>query len=139
MPALSFIVEWESFSFDRLKPFEITLLVALFFCLLRGVRLPWLRLALLLGFLHMALQHRRFSTVMVLLGVLLLAEPIAAMLKPRAKEVTSGSSTRAAKATIFAAVFALCIAAVRFQIPAPIEENHLTPVSALASVPETLL
>jgi hypothetical protein len=139
MPALSFIAEWSSITFERLKPFEATLLATLFICLFRGVRLPPIRLVLLLGFLHMALQHRRYSTVLILTGALLLASPIAATLKSRVTRGSSGSSMRPIKAFTFAAVFVLCVAAARLQFPVALADDHYTPISALASVPDNIL
>jgi hypothetical protein len=139
LSALSFIAEWSSFSFDRLKSFEVTLLVALFFCLFRGVRIPLIRLALLLGLLHMALQRQRFSTVLILAGALLLAEPIAAVLKPRVNRSTGGSRTLPLKATAVAAAFVACFAALRLEIPIGITNAPFAPVAALASVPDNIL
>jgi hypothetical protein len=91
MSALSFISEWSSATFNRLGPFEVLLLVVLFFCLIRGVRVPLIRLTLLLGMLHMALAHRRFTIVFAIGAALLLAEPIAAALKPRSKDIPASS------------------------------------------------
>ncbi len=139
MPALAFIMEWASSSFERLTPFEVALLAALFYCLFRGVRMPLIRLALLLGFLHMALQHRRFSTVLLLTGALLLAEPIAATLKPRVKSASRGSRRLPVKVSAFAAAFVLCLAAVRLAVPVVIDDDSQTPIAALASVPDNLL
>jgi hypothetical protein len=138
MPALSFISEWSSTTFETLRPFEITLLATLFFCLFRGVRVPLMRLALLLGFLHMALQHRRFSTVLILTGILLLAQPIAAALKGLAKSLPSSHSFRV-KASAIAAAFIVCFAVLRLQIPVVIADDGQTPISALASVPDNVL
>ena len=138
IPALSFISEWGSSTFEKLRPFEITLLAALFFCFFRGVRIPLIRLALLLGFLHMALQHTRFSTVLILTGTLLLAEPIAATLKSLVKDTANSRSVRV-KASAFAAAFILCFATLRLQIPVVIPDDEQTPISALASVPDNVL
>ena len=139
MPALAFISEWSSSTFETLRPFEITLLAALFFCLFRGVRVPLIRLVLLLGFLHMALQHRRFGTVLVLTGVLLLAEPIAATLKSRTAAAPSGSPSLWMKASAFAAVFVVLFATLRLQIPIVITDDGQTPITALANVPDSVI
>jgi hypothetical protein len=138
LSALSFIAEWTRYSFGSLEPFEVTLLFALFFCLLRGVRIPTIRLLLLLGLLHMALQRQRFSTVLILAGALILAEPIAAMLKARIKREPR-SPALPLKASAVAAAFVLCFSALRLAIPIVITNDHLTPIAALASVPDNIL
>jgi hypothetical protein len=138
MPALSFIAEWSSSTFGRLGAFEVTLLAVLFFCLIRGVRLPFIRLALLLGILHMALEHRRFAVMFAIGAALLLAEPIAAALKSRKTGVQAASVKLYAAASAAGALLIIGLAAVRLAGPVVIADDYKTPVSALASVPETV-
>jgi hypothetical protein len=75
--ALSIIGEWQPQDFARFDGFEACLLLALAFALYRGVVLPPVRIAVLLGLLHLALSHARNGEVLGLLGPLFLAQPLA--------------------------------------------------------------
>ncbi len=75
--ALPLIMEWRSTDFSSLGGFEICLLFAIGLALLRGVQLPPLRIALLLGLLHMALAQGRAVEILALVAPLVLAAPLA--------------------------------------------------------------
>ena len=74
--ALSLISEWQSPNFQKLQPLELCLFVVAAAVLTRGLRLSWLRIALLLGLLHLALKHLRHADLLALLAPLILARPI---------------------------------------------------------------
>ena len=80
---LSGIAEWMPSDFATLQEFEICLLTALFFCLFKPVRVPAIRLLVLLLLLHMALQHMRQQAILVVVAALLLAEPLARAYAPQ--------------------------------------------------------
>lgn len=73
---LKYISEWNPASFGQISIFEIVLLSTLFFLLARPVRVPVIRLLMLLGFLHLALEHIRQLAVLAVIAPILLAEPI---------------------------------------------------------------
>lgn len=75
--ALSVIGEWRSPNFQKLQPLELTLMVGAAVVLSRGLKLSWLRIALLLTLLHLALKHLRHADLLALLAPLLLARPVA--------------------------------------------------------------
>jgi hypothetical protein len=75
--ALPLISEWRPVSFGRIGAFEICLLGLLGLALWRGVMLPPLRIALLLGLLHMALSAGRNLEVLALVTPIVLAAPLA--------------------------------------------------------------
>ena len=75
--ALDHIQEWQSPSFHGIQPLEIWLLAGLAVVLHQGLRLPVLRLALLLALLHLALKHIRNVELIGLLPPLFLATPLA--------------------------------------------------------------
>lgn len=75
--ALQSIREWQSPNFHRLQPLEIWLLGGLAFALHQGLKLPPIRLLLLLGFIHLALKHVRYIELLGLLTPLFLASPLA--------------------------------------------------------------
>lgn len=79
-PALALIGEWQPQNFARLGGFEFILLLGIGFALWRGVRLPPIRLLILLGFVHMALAHGRNGELLGLLGPLVIAAPLAPQL-----------------------------------------------------------
>ena len=78
--ALPLIMEWRAADFSSVGPLEICLLLGLGLALWRGIRLPPLRIALLLGFLHMALSQGRAGEILGLLAPLALAAPLAAQI-----------------------------------------------------------
>ncbi len=80
---LSDIGEWHSIDFSKPSPLEIALMATLYVCLSRGVRIPPVRLLIMLGLLHMALQHQRHQMLAGIVGALLLAEPLAHALRPQ--------------------------------------------------------
>jgi hypothetical protein len=74
--ALALIREWAAADFSSLGAFEICILLAFGLALYRGVKLPPLRIAMLLVLLHMALSHGRSVEILVLLAPLILATPL---------------------------------------------------------------
>jgi hypothetical protein len=89
--ALSQIGEWRSPNFQRLQPLELAFLVAAAAFLYRGMRLPLLRLFILLGLVHLALKHARHADLLALLGPVVLAQPFAAQWWGEDRENSSGS------------------------------------------------
>lgn len=73
---LQYISEWNPASFGEISMFEILLLFTLFFLLARPTRIPVIRLLMLLGFLHLALEHIRQLAVLAVIAPILLAEPL---------------------------------------------------------------
>lgn len=80
---LAHIGEWQSPNFHGLQTLEIWLLggMALFFY--QGLRLPPVRLLLLLSLLHLALKHVRYVELLGLLTPLFLATPLATQWQQR--------------------------------------------------------
>lgn len=82
--ALDNIAEWRSPSFHGFQPLEIWLLGGFAVALHQGIRLPILRLVLLLALLHLALKHVRNVELIGLLPPLFLATPLARQWRERA-------------------------------------------------------
>lgn len=76
--SLNTISEWKAPAFRGLEPMEIWLLVAGALALANGLRLPPLRIVLLLGLLHLALRHVRHGELLGLLAPIIVAQPLAA-------------------------------------------------------------
>lgn len=75
---LGWIGEWLSPNFHALQPLEIWLLGGLALVLHQGLRLPPMRLILVLGLLHLSLKHVRNIELVGLLTPLFVAAPFAA-------------------------------------------------------------
>jgi hypothetical protein len=130
--ALSLIKEWQSPDFQNLPMQELMLLAAIFGALACGLKLPVLRLLLVLGFLHLFLKHARNIELMAVLTPLVVA-PILARQWPSLRPDSSAFLARPAGrssttlALSFAALFAACmIKLANIQPP-----TDTTPVAAL--------
>jgi hypothetical protein len=104
--ALPLIMEWKPADFGSVSALEICLLLGIGLALWRGIKLPALRIALLLGLLHMALSQGRAGEVLALLAPLVLAAPLAFEIGGR--EVAYAAPP--ARGALFAGVAALLMA-----------------------------
>jgi hypothetical protein len=75
--ALPLIMEWKPAEFGSLGALEVCLLLGVGLALYRGIKLPPLRIVLLLGLVHMALAQGRAAEILGLIGPLVLAAPLA--------------------------------------------------------------
>jgi hypothetical protein len=139
LKTIGMITEWNPVDFAKIGPFEVVLLTTLFLCLWRGVRVPLIRLALLIFLLHMALTHARHGMVLGVVGALVLAEPFRRAFPQASEEVTAPVSRREAYAlTAAAAVLCVVVTAIRLATPLSPVDTRNTPVKALAHVPAAL-
>ncbi len=82
--SLSIVDEWRSPDFHELQPIEVWLMLALAVILSKGLRLPPVRLVLLLGLIHLGLKYARSAELVGLLAPLVVAGPLAMQLRPTA-------------------------------------------------------
>jgi hypothetical protein len=140
MTSLAGVGEWRPMDFSHVGPLEIALVVTLYVTFQRGVRLPPVRLVLLLLLLHMALQHNRHQILLATIGAMLLAEPLAeplgGALAPDRCATPSGAVRRGGLAAFAAAVLAL--AGVRLAVPIVRVDSPSAPIAALDHVPVAL-
>lgn len=68
------IGEWQSPDFHVFQPLELWLLIGAAVALTRGLRVPPVRLFLLIGLLHLSLKHVRHAELLGFLGPVLIAE-----------------------------------------------------------------
>ncbi len=80
MKSLAWIGEWEPVDFGRIQLLELMILGGLALGFSGQVRLPPIRMLILLGLVHGALSHARNGQLLGLVGVLILAEPFGAAL-----------------------------------------------------------
>ena len=71
------IIEWRAPDFQTIQPIEIWLLGFLAFCLLLGIRIRVTRIVLLVGLLHLALQHVRNAELVGFVAPLVVLPSIA--------------------------------------------------------------
>jgi hypothetical protein len=83
---LSTVSEWTAADFTKFGPFEASLLALLGIALGRGLTLPWPRLLLVLGLVHMALAHVRSIESFALLVPLIVAKPWSAQWLSRPRD-----------------------------------------------------
>jgi hypothetical protein len=142
MKILPNILEWRAATFQQPTLFEGALLATLGIGLWRGVRVPPLRLLLLIGLVHMALQHVRQQAVLAALAPLLLAEPFGRSLAPG--EPRTRLHPRIGMADLrrwlpiplaVALVGVGAVAGLRLARPLVRRDNANVPVSAIAHVP----
>ncbi len=142
MKVLPNILEWRGATFQQPSLFEGVLLATLFLGLWRGVRTRPLRLVLVVGLVHMALQHVRQQAILAGLAPLLLAEPFGRALSggpavtrldPR---IGFTDLRRWLAIPMIVAVLAVGVV-VGFRLAEPVvrADNPNVPVTAMAHVP----
>ena len=132
-PELANISEWRAADFSHPGGLEFALVALLALALTRPLRLAPVRLLILLGLVHMSLQHARHEMLLAILGPMLLAAPIAKALDRPAPSLAPG---RAVVAAALAA--ALGIAGARLALPLTRADSASAPIAALQATPESL-
>src|ERR1700736_6175747 len=100
--ALPLIMEWKPADFGRVGAFEVCLLIGIGLALFRGIKLPPLRIVLLLGLLHMALSQVRSAEILALLAPLVLASPLAKQIG--GPEISNSNATAPMRGMMFASI-----------------------------------
>jgi hypothetical protein len=126
-PALRWIGEWRPQDFSHLGAFEL-LLLAGFFGMSRGVKLPAVRVLVVLGLLHFALGQVRNADLLALLAPLYLAAPLARQFGGQSQTEVAGPARGVNLATLVVMIAATVLAQMRDVHPA--QSN--TPAAAIA-------
>ena len=133
-----FLGDWQSFSFDTISPFEVTLLALFGLFVLRPVRLSVPRALTLLFLVHMSLAHRRYVYVFAIIAAMTLAQPIAAALADdRSSPRTHGNRAECVSIAIVLIVSMVATFA-RLAVPNVMRDGFASPISALSHVPPQL-
>ena len=132
--ALPLIVEWKPADFGSVGAFEICLLLGVGLALLRGINLPPLRIALLLGLLHMALAQGRAAEILAMVAPLVLAAPLARQIG--GNKVSDPDAVAPARGVLLASVAAALFAATLVYASVHRFEPHTrgSPVAAVAEL-----
>jgi hypothetical protein len=135
--ALSTITEWRPQDFSHIGTFEIIMLGAIGVALHRGVKLPLLRIVMLLGVLHLSLSHVRHADLLGLLAPIILARPLARQFS----ELSAGRNSAAAHSSAWmpAVLLSLLVvvtgmSAFRNDVSPPAKITPANAVHALGSV-----
>jgi hypothetical protein len=128
MHGLGHIGEWQPSDFSQASPFAIALLTTLFVLGSGKLKVPAIRLLILLGLVWLALSHGRHQMLLGVVAPILLA-PSLALAWPARNE--SGKPVWTAVA---AAGFAALIL-IRVALPVVRGDDPVSPVAALAHVP----
>ena len=107
MTSLAWVGEWQPTDFSHIQPLEMIILAGLALGLSGKVRLPPVRLLMLLALIHGALSHGRNEQLLGLVGVLILAEPLGASLGRGHAEAMGAAWHRVAAGTALIAALAL--------------------------------
>ena len=129
--ALSRIGEWAPESFAHPNALEAAILALIGVALTRPLRLPAIRLVMLLGLLHLSLAHARHEMLLAVIAPMLLAKPLAEALG------APGSTGRLDRRAGLVAA-ALAIAAIRLLLPAPTIPAYASTRAALAALPAAI-
>lgn len=136
MHSLASITEWRPISITMLQPVELMAACLLGLIVLRGVRVPPVRALMLLGLAWTACAHSRNQMLAGVLGVLLLAGPVArgrGLSEPAVPPPRPGAMR-------LAGVLLLVGATLGLRLGWPIQRGNAenAPVAALAAVPPAL-
>lgn len=74
--ALSIVNEWRSTDFASFQPLELWIMALIVLGFTARLRLPMMKLLILIGLLHLALAHRRNTEMLALIAPILFAEPL---------------------------------------------------------------
>ena len=127
--SLSFIQEWQQVDFREQFGFEGVVLALVALLGTGRIRVPWFRLLLLLGMLHLAMLHSRHMVLFGITAALLLAEPV-----ERAFSGLERVRRRPGGMALCGLGLAL-VAVIRLTIPVVAVDGRVTPVSAMAQLP----
>lgn len=131
MQSLSDIVEWRPPDFTRITTLEALLMTGLYLALSEGVRIPPMRVLVLIVLLHMTLQHRRHEMLLALVGVMIWCRGTG-----RGREGMTEPLREPKRwyLPLVALAFGVVIIA-RVSLPAGVRETETAPATALAHVP----
>ncbi|MBW8708274.1 MAG: hypothetical protein JF627_03250 [Alphaproteobacteria bacterium] len=127
MQGLGHIGEWQASDFRQVSPFAIALLTTLFVMGRGRLKVPALRLLILLGLVWLALRHGRHQMLLGVAAPILLATSLAKTWPAKSED---GKPLLFLLAAGFAALIPL-----RLALPVVRSDDPVSPVAALAHVP----
>ena len=128
MQGLAHIGEWQPSDFSQLSAFALLLLTALFVLGSGKVRVPFLRLLLLIGLVWLALSHARHQMLLGVTAPILIAPALQ-------KSWPAKQSPASALFALVAGALLLAMSGARLAVPVTRDDGPTTPAAALAHVP----
>jgi hypothetical protein len=132
LQALTRIGEWAPESFAHPNSLEAAMLGLIGVALTRPLRLSAIRLAMLLGLLHLSLAHARHEMLLAVLGPLLLAKPLSEAF------AAPGAAKPFDRRIAGLAAAALAVVIVRIVLPASTIPAYASTRAALSALPANL-
>lgn len=126
METLHMIQEWRPTIPSEMAGFTAVLLATIFFALHKGLKLPVIRLLLLVALLFLAFQHVRHQAVLAIVGALILIEPIG-----RTTRHVEGSPGGLSFRPAIVACLVLVLIVVRLAIPTEQPQSATNPAKAI--------
>jgi hypothetical protein len=130
METLPMIHEWRATIPAESMGFTAVLLATIFFALHKGLKVPIVRLILLVALLFLAFQHVRHQAVLAIVGALILIEPIGRSIRYVRDGRPEGPGFRPA---LVAGLVAILIV-VRLAIPTEQPQSATNPANAIAGL-----
>jgi hypothetical protein len=134
--SLASVDEWQPLDLRTFSPVEFSALVTAFFFVWRGIRVPPVRLLLLIVLFHQTLVHARYGLFLGIAAPVLLANSLAAATGGE-RQAADLRGFKVAGLAAAAMVFVLC-AAVRIVQPIERTDGPVSPIPALRAIPASL-
>jgi hypothetical protein len=134
--ALALVTEWQPPDFMRVSTLEVAFLVGIFLAFWRGIRVPAVRTLLLLGLLHMSLQHARHEMILGVAAPLVLAEPFGRAMGAQGARPISWRLPL--PQTALGSCILAIVVVLRLAAPEVRTDGISAPITALARVPSAL-
>ncbi|PCE31981.1 hypothetical protein BZL54_12835 [Burkholderia ubonensis subsp. mesacidophila] len=126
------IGEWRPLDLTTLQPLEPALAVLGYVMAFRRVRVPLVRLLIVLGLACLAYRHARHEMLAGIVGAAMLAEPLGRSFGPPPAAAKSRAPLPGAAVALACAI---ALAALRFAHPIVRGDDPVSPVAAVAAVP----
>lgn len=134
--SLAAVNEWQPLDLRQFNAVEVAALASAFFFLWRGVRVPPVRLLVIIALFHQTLVHTRYSLFIGIAAPILLADPLVEMLG-RKRQTGNFPAFNTIAAAAAAAAFAFS-SALRVVHPIDRAAGPASPIAAFHAIPASL-
>jgi hypothetical protein len=131
MRSLAYVKEWQAVDLSQFSPLLVALFTGIFVLGSGKVKIPTMRLLLVLGLVWLALVHSRHQMLLGVIAPILLSPALA-------KAWPAKSQTNQPQFAVLAALALVALIAVRMMVPVVIGDGPRSPVSAMAHLPTTM-
>lgn len=135
MKSITLIGEWQPVNFATLQPITIAILAVLFVSMRYSVKVPIVRLLLLLGLVQMSFGQGRHQMLLGIVGSLVLAAPLGRAFGERG---SGGACLRGGPAAASLLAGLVVLAGLRLAMPIIRGDGPTAPITAMAAVPDSL-